>query len=65
MLERAAPAMMAIDASALGVAGEWPSSKRSVAHWYQLGDTAAAGFTPLAALYGEARRPARRRRGAR
>ena len=54
VLERAAPAMMAIDASALGVAGEWPSSKRSVAHWYQLGDTAAPGFTPLAALYGEA-----------
>ena len=65
VLERAAPAMMAIDASALGVAAEWPSSKRSVAHWYQLGDTAAAGFTPLAALYGEAAAAARRRRGAR
>ena len=65
VLERAAPAMMAIDASALGVAAGWPSSKRSVAHWYQLGDTAAAGFTPLAALYGEAAGPARRRRGTR
>src|SRR4030095_13929365 len=57
VLERAAPAMMVIDASALGVVAGWPSSKRSVAHWYQLGDTAAAGFTPLAALYSEAAAP--------
>ena len=26
-------------------------------HWYQLGDTAAPGFTPLAALYGRAQPP--------
>jgi len=57
VLERATPAMMVIDASALGMAAGWPSSKRSVAHWYQLGDTAAAGFTPLAALYAEAAAP--------
>jgi acyl-CoA synthetase (AMP-forming)/AMP-acid ligase II len=50
---------MVIDALALGVAAGWPSSKRSVAHWYQLGDTAGPGFTPLAALYGgEAAPPA-------
>jgi acyl-CoA synthetase (AMP-forming)/AMP-acid ligase II len=62
VLERAEPAMMVIDASALGVAAGWPSSKPSVAHWYQLGDDqhgdrAAAGFTPLAALYREGAAP--------
>jgi long-chain acyl-CoA synthetase len=50
VVERAAPAMMVVDASTVeGVAG-WPASKRSVAHWYFLGDGAPAGFTPLAAL---------------
>src|SRR5262245_45049621 len=38
VLERAEPAMMVVDASALGVASGWPSSKPAVAHWYQLGD---------------------------
>ena len=58
VLERAAPAMMVIDSSALGVAAEWPSGKPSVANWYRLGDDqirdgAAASFLPLAGLYRE------------
>src|SRR6185436_18015433 len=51
VVERAAPTMFVADAAALGVVGDWPSAKPSVAHWYQLGDSAAAGFAPLASLY--------------
>ncbi len=51
VVERAAPAMMVVDASTLGVVAGWPATKKAVAHWVQLGDTAAAGFTPLAGLY--------------
>ena len=62
VLERAAPAMMVVDATALAVAGAWPAEKRGIKHWYQLGASAAAGFTPLASLHKGAPRPARRRR---
>jgi acyl-CoA synthetase (AMP-forming)/AMP-acid ligase II len=51
VLERAAPSMMVVDAAALAVAATWPGEKRAIAHWYQLGETAAAGYTPLASLY--------------
>jgi acyl-CoA synthetase (AMP-forming)/AMP-acid ligase II len=51
VLERAAPAMMVVDASALAVAGAWPAAKRAIAHWYQFGDSAADGFRPLESLY--------------
>jgi long-chain acyl-CoA synthetase len=57
VVERAAPTMFVADASTLAVVGQWPATRRSVAHWYQLGDTAAAGFTPFARLYGEAPPP--------
>ncbi len=43
--------------STLGVAAGWPVEKRAVAHWYQLGDTAATGFQPFAALYEAAPAP--------
>jgi acyl-CoA synthetase (AMP-forming)/AMP-acid ligase II len=52
VLERASPAMLVADGSTLAVVGEWPRTKRDVAHWYQLGDAAtAAGFTALSSLY--------------
>jgi acyl-CoA synthetase (AMP-forming)/AMP-acid ligase II len=51
VLRRAAPRMMVVDASTLSVAGGWPAVKREIPHWYQLGDGAAAGFTPFASLY--------------
>jgi acyl-CoA synthetase (AMP-forming)/AMP-acid ligase II len=51
VLERAAPAMMVVDATTLPVAGAWPAAKKQIAHWYQFGDTAAAGFTLFASLY--------------
>src|SRR5262245_67368 len=40
VIERAAPAMMVVDVSALAVAASWPASKTAVAHWYQFGDRA-------------------------
>jgi acyl-CoA synthetase (AMP-forming)/AMP-acid ligase II len=51
VVERAAPKMFVADATTLGVVAGWPAARPSVAHWYQLGEAAAAGFTPLAALY--------------
>jgi fatty-acyl-CoA synthase len=58
VLERAGPAMFVADASTLPVVAEWPAAKRSVAHWYQLGESAAAGFTPFARLYRDSPAPA-------
>ena len=51
VVDRAAPRMMVVDASTLGVVSAWPETKRAIAHWYQLGEPAAAGFRPFAALY--------------
>ena len=51
VLERAAPRMMVADASTLPVVGDWPRTQRAVAHWYQLGDAPAPGFTALSSLY--------------
>jgi acyl-CoA synthetase (AMP-forming)/AMP-acid ligase II len=51
VLQRAAPTMMVVDAAALAVAGSWPAEKRAIAHWYQLGESAAPGYTPLASLH--------------
>jgi acyl-CoA synthetase (AMP-forming)/AMP-acid ligase II len=51
VLERAAPRMMVADTSTLGVVGAWPGVKTAVPYWYQLGSTAAPGFTPFATLY--------------
>jgi long-chain acyl-CoA synthetase len=57
VVERAGPAMFVADAAALAVAGEWPRRQPAVRHWYQLGDPAGPGFTPLAALYREGPSP--------
>jgi acyl-CoA synthetase (AMP-forming)/AMP-acid ligase II len=51
VLERAAPAMMVVDAFGLGVAGGWPGAKPAITHWYQLGGEPAPGFRPLESLY--------------
>jgi acyl-CoA synthetase (AMP-forming)/AMP-acid ligase II len=51
VVERATPKMFVADASTLGVVAGWPAALPSVAHWCQLGESAPAGFTPLAALY--------------
>ena len=53
VVERAAPKMFVADASTLGVVAGWPAALPSVGHWYQLGGSAGAGFTPFAALYRE------------
>jgi acyl-CoA synthetase (AMP-forming)/AMP-acid ligase II len=51
VLERAAPAMMVVDASTVTIVADWPKTRRSTAHWYQLGDTVADGFVPFETLY--------------
>src|SRR6266545_3972866 len=51
VVERAAPTMFVADASTLPVVADWPAAKRSVAHWYQLGDSATPGITPITRLY--------------
>jgi acyl-CoA synthetase (AMP-forming)/AMP-acid ligase II len=51
VLERATPKMMVADASTLPVVSDWPRTQRAVAHWYQLGDAPAPGFTALSSLY--------------
>jgi acyl-CoA synthetase (AMP-forming)/AMP-acid ligase II len=51
VVDRATPTMMVVDASTRGLVAGWAADKRSVAHWYQLGEPADGGFTPLATLY--------------
>src|SRR5262245_60901810 len=51
VVERAAPVMMVVDASTLGVVGDRPEARRSIAHWYQFGESVGAGFAPFASLY--------------
>src|ERR1051325_1771523 len=58
VLERAAPKMMVVDASTLGVAAQWPGEKTTIAHWYQLGASPAPGFRAFASLYGRTPPPA-------
>src|SRR6266700_1114684 len=50
VVERAAPRMMAVDASTLPVVAGWPERKKSVAHWYQFGEPVGPGFMPFATL---------------
>jgi len=52
VVERAAPAMMVVDATTLPAVASWPQTKKSVAHWYQFGDAPGAGFTAFSTLYG-------------
>jgi acyl-CoA synthetase (AMP-forming)/AMP-acid ligase II len=52
VMERAAPQMMAVDASTLGVVAAWPQRFKTVPHWYQFGQSASPGFTPFDSLYG-------------
>ena len=59
VVDRAAPVMLVVDASTLGAVAGWPEGKASVRHWYQFGDAAGAGFTPLATLYGDGAPPPR------
>ena len=57
VLERAAPKLMVVDASTLSVVGTWPGTKPNLPHWYQLGETATAGFKAFASLYREGPAP--------
>jgi acyl-CoA synthetase (AMP-forming)/AMP-acid ligase II len=50
VVERAEPAMMVVDTSTSSAVAGWPESKRSVAHWYQFGDSTSGGFKPFAEL---------------
>jgi long-chain acyl-CoA synthetase len=54
VVDRAAPKMFVADATTLAVVAGWPAARPSIAHWYQLGEAVAAGFTPFAALYRDA-----------
>jgi len=55
VVERAAPKMMVVDASTLGVIAGWPETKKTIAHWYQLGGSPGAGLKPFDSLYGATR----------
>jgi acyl-CoA synthetase (AMP-forming)/AMP-acid ligase II len=59
VVERAGPRLFVADAGALAVVGGWPQTRRSVEHWYQLGEPAAPGFTALATLYRDGAVPPR------
>ena len=50
VMERAAPRMMVADASTLSVVAEWPQRFKTVPHWYQFGESAGPGFTPVDSL---------------
>jgi len=50
VVERARPAMMVVDGSTRPLVGEWLAGT-TVAHRYQLGEGAGAGFTAFATLY--------------
>src|SRR5262245_61152006 len=52
VVERAAPVMMVVDSSTLGLIGDPTGAMRSIAHWYQFGEAATADLAPFAALYG-------------
>jgi long-chain acyl-CoA synthetase len=58
VVERAAPAMFVADASTLAVVSDWPATRPTIRHWYQLGEKAASGFTSLARLHGDGAPPA-------
>ena len=49
VVERAQPRMMVVDAATLPLVAGWLDGR--VAHRYQLGEGAGAGFTPFATLY--------------
>src|SRR5439155_300911 len=51
VVERAAPRMMVVDATTVGVIAGWPETKRAIAHWYQLGGSPGAGLKPFDSLY--------------
>jgi acyl-CoA synthetase (AMP-forming)/AMP-acid ligase II len=50
VVQRAAPAMMVVDGSTVGLLAGWPERMSSIRQWYQFGTTAASGFTPFARL---------------
>src|SRR6266571_5081679 len=58
VVERAAPRMMVVDGSTLGVVAGWPESKKAIAHWYQFGGPAGAGLKPFDSISGAAGVPA-------
>src|SRR5262245_38828251 len=51
VVERAAPAMMIIDASTAPVVAEWAAGRRAVRHWHAIGAAAVDGVAPLSTLY--------------
>jgi acyl-CoA synthetase (AMP-forming)/AMP-acid ligase II len=58
VVERAMPKMMVVDASTLGLVADWLASRPAIAHRYQFGDTAGAGFMPFTTLYRDGPSPA-------
>ncbi|HEV8532012.1 MAG TPA: AMP-binding protein [Methylomirabilota bacterium] len=55
VVERAAPKMMVVDGSTLGVVAGWPESKKAIEHWYQFGGSGGAGLKPFDSIAGGAR----------
>jgi long-chain acyl-CoA synthetase len=51
IVERAAPRVMVVDEPSLHLVADWPTSKKKIAYWYQIGTTAGEGFTPFDRLY--------------
>jgi len=52
VVERAAPRMMVVDASTLGVVAGWPETRKTVAHWYQFGGAPGAGLKSFDSIGG-------------
>ncbi len=51
IVERAAPRVMVTDEPSLGLVADWPTTKKNISFWYQIGNTAGEGFTPFDRLY--------------
>jgi acyl-CoA synthetase (AMP-forming)/AMP-acid ligase II len=59
VLERARPALVVADEASLALLADWPTTRKDIAHWVQLGGAAAAGMTALEALYADGAPPPR------
>jgi acyl-CoA synthetase (AMP-forming)/AMP-acid ligase II len=51
VVDRAAPRLMVVDDSTLGIVAGWPACKTTVPHWYQFGRSPGAGFRSFRSLY--------------
>jgi acyl-CoA synthetase (AMP-forming)/AMP-acid ligase II len=59
VLERAQPALMAVDAQSLGLIGDWATTRKDIPRWFLFGDQGGPGLQPLESLYAKGAPPAR------